>query len=116
MCRREADISRPIGPVEPVSPAEVDTSPSSEQLSPEQQSQPTESGNDPSAAGTRPAGAQQESPRHASRPSLTATAAMTRAAIGSAHDQPNRLFERQSDQQDRGQVGAEQGLLGVGDR
>jgi len=33
-------------------------------------------------------GAQQVSPRHASRPSLTATAAMTRAAIGSAQLHP----------------------------
>ena len=37
-------------------------------------------------------GAQQPFPRQASRPSLTATAAMTRAAIGSAHDQPKRLL------------------------
>src|SRR3954468_15897631 len=33
-------------------------------------------------------GAQQPSPRHASRPSLTATAAMTSPAIGSAQYQP----------------------------
>jgi alpha-1,2-mannosyltransferase len=35
---------------------------------------------------------QQESPLHASSPSLSATAAMTSAATGSAQDQPNTLF------------------------
>jgi len=35
---------------------------------------------------------QQWWPRHASRPSLTATPAIARAAIGSAHHQPNRLL------------------------
>ncbi|CAN5134044.1 glycosyltransferase 87 family protein [soil metagenome] len=35
---------------------------------------------------------QQESPFHASSPSLSATAAISRAAIESAHDQPNRLL------------------------
>lgn len=49
--------------------------------------------------------AQQPLPCQASRPSLTAMAAMTRAAI-----------EDQADQEHRGQVGAQQRLLGVGDR
>src|SRR6266545_5881466 len=46
-------------------------------------------GCDDSAAGPVMETLQQASPRQASRPSLTVTAAMTRAAIGSAHAQPN---------------------------
>src|SRR5436190_24380072 len=35
---------------------------------------------------------EQASPRHASRPSLTATAEIPSATTGSSHHQPNRLF------------------------
>ncbi|ALV33204.1 hypothetical protein AS200_15070 [Streptomyces sp. CdTB01] len=52
--------------------------------------QPQESADCRSEPGTAAGGAtQQPSPRHASRPSFTATAEMTRAANGSAHDQPS---------------------------
>jgi rhodanese-related sulfurtransferase len=49
------------------------------------------------SSGRRPAPApqqtsQQASPRHASRPSRTATAAITSAVIGSAHHQPARAL------------------------
>jgi len=44
-------------------------------------------------------GVQQFSPFQASRPSLSATAAMTRAATGSAQDQPSVLVQDQPQQQ-----------------
>ena len=68
------------------------------------------------SVGAERSGAQQVSPCQASRPSFTATAAMTSAAIGSAQDHPNSGVQPQPDQQHRGQVGAQQGLLGVGHR
>ena len=43
----------------------------------------------PSEQPCEAAGAQQPSPRQASRPSRTATAAITRPATGSAHAQPS---------------------------
>jgi len=46
----------------------------------------------PGTAGLTVSGAQQPSPRHASRPSFAATMAMIRAATGSAHHQPNKLL------------------------
>ena len=59
---------------------------------------------------------QHGSPRQAFRPSRTATAAMTNAATGSAHDQPEQCVEHQSDQQRRRQIGAQQRLLRIRNR
>ena len=61
-------------------------------------------------------GSSHVSPRQASTPSRTATAAITSPATGSAQLQPNQSVQQQTDQQHRRQIGAQHGLFRVRDQ
>jgi len=66
-----------------------------------------------SVSGPVSVGTQQLSPRHALRPSPTASAAIARAATGSSHQRLSSALPGQADQERRGHVGAEEILCAL---